>query len=117
MLDCFQGSKYRFITLAVVGSSGNSLSLLDSSDLDLTLLVDDDGSSLPASDIKSVAIEILKIVMNSISQKPGLFFVKELVVNAKVPVLKLVRDTRDVSLISLCLLIADYYLIIYVSTD
>ena len=117
MLDCFKGSKYRFITLAVVGSSGNTLSLLDSSDLDLTLLVDDDGSSLPASDIKSVAIEILKIVMNSISQQPGLFFVKELVVNAKVPVLKLVRDTRDVSLISLCLLIADYYLIIYVSTD
>eukprot|EP01036_Dinobryon_divergens_P023773 gene23772-32158_t len=96
MLDCFQGSKYHFISLAVVGSSGNALSLLDSSDLDLTLLVDD--SSSQSSDTKSVAIEILTIVMDSISQQPGLFVVKELVNNAKVPVLKLLRDSRDIDI-------------------
>ncbi len=94
MKICFEGSAYRFIALAVLGSSANTLFLPTTSDLDLTILIE--GTSSAPFEAKNFAIAVLSMAMDALSKESNLYVVKELVTQAKVPVLKLLHDGRDV---------------------
>jgi hypothetical protein len=100
---CFQGSNFQFISLQKISSAATTLSLAGCSDLDLVLIVKESDEieinriSISQTDRKSTEIEVLTIARNKINELSE-YNIKELVTEAKVPVLKLTWGAIDVSM-------------------
>eukprot|EP00597_Dinobryon_sp_UTEXLB2267_P014593 CAMPEP_0170119096 /NCGR_PEP_ID=MMETSP0020_2-20130122/14169_1 /TAXON_ID=98059 /ORGANISM="Dinobryon sp., Strain UTEXLB2267" /LENGTH=3522 /DNA_ID=CAMNT_0010348355 /DNA_START=356 /DNA_END=10924 /DNA_ORIENTATION=- len=101
--NSFEGNDFKFIKLQMIGSAATTLSLAGCSDLDLVLIVEESVemgcNMIPTSiaDRKSTEIQVLTIVKNTMSEVSECN-IKELVTEAKVPVLKLTCMGKDIDI-------------------